>query len=130
MFLKGIKNFFLQRKATPPEGFEPVQVKELAFKSGEMTLDLAHPNMAIIAESAVKFFEDCSGINYVSMMFWDKSLGNLELIVQRMDGQTPSQLHQELLRAVGNEIPGESRHETALRYIKAAGSKSPVGIEG
>lgn len=32
--------------------------------------------------------------------------------------------YNELLMAVGKKFPGESRHETALRYIREAESKS------
>lgn len=33
-------------------------------------------------------------------------------------------LYHELLYAVGNHYPGESRHETALRYIRRAEERS------
>lgn len=43
---------------------------------------------------------------------------------------TPSDLYEKyfaLLYAVGHKYPGESRHETALRYIKAAEMSSDEG---
>ena len=35
-----------------------------------------------------------------------------------------SKLYNELLLAVGNKYPGEERHETALRYIREAESRT------
>lgn len=40
-------------------------------------------------------------------------------------------LYDQLLMAVGNKYPGESRHETALRYIQQAeniGTKAQAGV--
>lgn len=101
----------------PPVGFEPVEVKEMNFKQGKMTLSLAHPHLAHFAEAVAEFFNDAMGVNYVATSFWREDLGPMEIVVQRNDGKTPAQLHQELLMAVETKVPGESRHETALRYI-------------
>ena len=38
--------------------------------------------------------------------------------------------YHELLYAVGQKYPGESRHETALRYIKEAEAKPAVECKG
>ena len=37
--------------------------------------------------------------------------------------------YEELIMAVGNKYPGETRHETALRYIKQAEMSSGVASE-
>ena len=37
---------------------------------------------------------------------------------------TVEHLYNELLFAVGNKYPGETRHQTALRYIRQAESHS------
>lgn len=39
-------------------------------------------------------------------------------------------LYFELLYAVGNKYPGESRHDTALRYIRKAEQSSDVAAAG
>ena len=92
----------------------------MEFKQGKMTLSLAHPQLAHFAESVADFFNDCRGVNYVSTSFWREDLGPMEIIVQRKDGKTPAQLHQELLMAVERKFQNESRHETALKYIQNA----------
>lgn len=122
MFEK-IKSFF-KKEPEPPPGYEPLSVKEMKFKSGKMTLTMAHPEMAFFAESMVKFFKDTNAVNYVSTSFWHPEEGYIEVIVQRKDMKTPSALHQELLMAVGRKFSGETRHETALRYIKEAENDS------
>lgn len=109
-----------KKKTTPPAGFEPVEIKEMNFKQGKMTLALAHPHLANFAEAVACFFNDALGVNYVATSFWREDLGPMEIVVQRKDGKTPAQLHQELLMAVERKFPGESRHETALKYIRAA----------
>lgn len=38
--------------------------------------------------------------------------------------------YYELLYAVGNKYPGESRHETALRYIKDAEAPESIDYSG
>ena len=57
----------------------------------------------------------------------------MEVIVQRQEGKTPAQLksalqikYDELLMSVQRKFPDETRHETALRYIKEAENK-PCG---
>ena len=39
---------------------------------------------------------------------------------EAFDQKRISDLYYELIFAVGNKYPGESRHETALRYIQEA----------
>jgi hypothetical protein len=117
MILKKIKHFF-KKKVIPPQGYEPVYVKEMSFKKGVMTLDLAHPSLAIFAESVVEFFNDTYAVNYVTTSFWHPEEGFMELIVRKKEKKSPSELHQELLMAVEQKHPGETRHETALRYIR------------
>ena len=51
-----------------------------------------------------------------------------------MDKQSNDSKYFELIMAVGNKHPGESRHQTALRYIKEAESRpghlcGSLGIE-
>ena len=41
-----------------------------------------------------------------------------------MDKQSNDSKYFELIMAVENKYPGESRHQTALRYIKEAESRS------
>ena len=45
------------------------------------------------------------------------------------DGEA-SRLHQELLYAVARKFPGESRHETALRYIRQAENPGGAHLQG
>lgn len=39
-------------------------------------------------------------------------------------------LYNELLFAVGNKYPDETRHETALRYIRVAKTPKNIGAAG
>lgn len=119
MNLGKIKKLF-RRKPTPPQGYEPVAIKEMEFKQGKLTLALAHPGLLYFANEVVNFFNDCGGINYVTTSFWHPEEGPIELIVRKTDRKSPAELHQELLYAVGQKFPGESRHETALRFIREA----------
>jgi len=47
-------------------------------------------------------------------------------LLETMPVQT-SERYSELLMAVGHKFPGESRHETALRYIREAEASVEVG---
>lgn len=44
--------------------------------------------------------------------------------------RTVEELYQELLYAVGRKYPGESRHQTALRYIQNAENAQTVAVTG
>ena len=54
------------------------------------------------------------------LIAWD-NLKNYDTIVDNRPEQTPTEkLYYELLYAVGNIFPNETRHEVALRYIREA----------
>lgn len=62
---------------------------------------------------------------------WTKKFDPREgRLIQKQPQRDVSELYHELLNAVGRVFPGESRHETALRYIreaeKRAGESSPA----
>jgi len=125
--LKKIKSIF-RKEPSPPPGYEPLSVKEMKFEQGNMTLTMSHPEVAFFTESMVKFFKDTNAVNYVTTSFWHPEEGYIEVIVQKKDMMTPSELHQELLMAVERKIPGETRHETALRYIREAENPTITGL--
>ena len=51
-----------------------------------------------------------------------------ELLKQSAQDRQDAELYRELIMAVGKKFPGESRHQTALRYIRQA--EEPCGGTG
>jgi predicted nucleic acid-binding Zn-ribbon protein len=81
-----------------------------------------------IVEEIKSIFSDAMGSEPVE---YDSRLDNwLDVLVKQIKSDTESRVrremveienkYQELIMAVGNKYPGETRHQTALRYIKNA----------
>jgi hypothetical protein len=66
-----------------------------------------------------------SGFKYVECTLWDH-VGDAARDFERLaDEHLPArQQYHELLYAVSQKFPGETRHETALRYIRAAEARA------
>lgn len=54
----------------------------------------------------------------------------MEPYVQPLDFSGTAEKYNELIMAVGNKFPGESRHETALRYIRRMEEPSDICVKG
>ena len=112
------------RHPNPPE----MVIDGLTYtRTGGLELVASHPGVAMLAAHLAAYFKAQGGINYVEFSAWNAELGELTFTVQRRDGETPAQqaarwksCYHELIMAVGNKYEGESRHETALRYIRQA----------
>ena len=117
-----LQNFV--RHPNPPE----MVIDGLTYtRTGGLELVASHPGVAMLAAHLAAYFKAQGGINYVEFSAWNPELGELTFTVQRRDGETPAQqaarwksCYHELIMAVGNKYDGESRHETALRYIRQA----------
>jgi hypothetical protein len=90
-----------------------------------LDLGIQHPLVHVMANALANMLGDS---NYVEMQMKSQSTGDEYLVhLQRLARPTPHELrkraeakYDELILAVGKKYPDESRHETALRYIRQA----------
>lgn len=54
----------------------------------------------------------------------DEAINRIEALIK--EAEQASRKYEELIMAVGNKYPNETRHETALRYIKSAENQTDV----
>jgi len=96
-------------------------------KQTEQLIEEAVPRFKKILSDFASTVDDNSTY-FVKDEEWEKVLGlvksELHLIATKS-----AEKYNELIMAVGNKYEGETRHETALRYIKQAEQSSGVASE-
>ena len=111
---------------------------EMACDAGYGPNDNGHAEMEAMAESQCRheFEMKCAGeaaeqaqAEAAQEKEEAAKRGGVDAVVNPQHGQPAiSQLYNELLMAVAQKFPGESRHETALRYIRSVERNSNCGV--
>lgn len=70
---------------------DEVTIEEIHFsRTRGMELTARHPAVAALSHGAAQFFLDSGATNYVVWQLWEERLGRIEIVVQRVSGETPA----------------------------------------
>lgn len=91
------------RKARKETQDIPLWMKELHFKDGKLsaTLEGKKATQAMVGMFG-EMFEECGGVNFVSLRLIHSKHGPMEMVLRRELGKTPYDVAAERLRRIGD----------------------------
>lgn len=79
------------------ENGKDVMIEELSLsKERGLEMKLQHPLFALLAEELVKMFDKASAVNYVEYTVFTAKYGQMQVCIQRLEGETPAMQNKRL----------------------------------